>query len=80
VLRIADSVQTLANQNSKAAINRFWLSAAYAAHGDTEKALDTLKKAFTAGFGDFAGLESSPYFSHLRSDPRYQQLVRSYQK
>jgi tetratricopeptide (TPR) repeat protein len=74
------AVETLANQNSKAAINRFWLSAAYAAHGDTERALDMLKKSFEAGFGDFNGLDASPYFSKLRSDPRYQQLIQTYRK
>ncbi len=63
-----------------AGINYFWLGAAYAARGDKDKALATLQKAFEAGFRDFAALDSSPYFSSLRSDPRYQQLTSRYRK
>jgi serine/threonine protein kinase/tetratricopeptide (TPR) repeat protein len=74
------AVQTLANQNSKAAINRFWLSAAYAAHGDTEKALEMLEKALAAGYRDFTALDVSPNFLRLRSDARYQKLVQAYRK
>ena len=74
------AVQTLVNQNSKAAINRFWLSASYAAHGDTDKALHMLNKAFAAGYRDLAGLDASPYFSNLHSDPRYRQLIQTYRK
>ncbi|MGA7447337.1 MAG: protein kinase [Terriglobales bacterium] len=61
-------------------INYFWLAAAYAAHGDKEKALSTLQKAFEAGFHDFAVLDSSPYFSSLRTDPRFKQLTERYRK
>ena len=60
------------------AINLYWLSAVYAAKGDKEKALSTLEKAFTANFRDFAAIDASPYFSSLRSDPRYQKLLRRY--
>ena len=63
-----------------AAINLFWVSSAYAAHGDKEKALATLQKTFNAGYRDFAALDASPYFSALRSDPRYQELVQRYRK
>jgi serine/threonine protein kinase/Flp pilus assembly protein TadD len=63
-----------------AAINYFWLGAAYAARGDTEKALATLQKAFDAGFHDFTALDTSPYFSSLRTDARFQQLTLRYRK
>jgi TolB-like protein/cytochrome c-type biogenesis protein CcmH/NrfG len=65
---------------SKSAIYVFWLSSAYAAQGDKEKALVTLQQALNAGYRDFATLDASPYFSSLRSDPRYQQLIRRYRK
>jgi serine/threonine protein kinase/predicted Zn-dependent protease len=65
---------------NRGAINYFWLSAAYAAHGDKEKALATLQKALAAGYRDFAAIDASPYFSSLRSDPRFQQLIRQYRK
>jgi tetratricopeptide (TPR) repeat protein len=63
-----------------AGINYFWLGAAYAARGDREKALATLQKAFDAGFHDFTALDTSPYFSSLRTDPRFQQLTVPYRK
>ncbi|HLM80164.1 MAG TPA: protein kinase [Terriglobales bacterium] len=63
-----------------AAINLFWLSSAYAAHGDKEKALGTLQKALAAGYRDFAAIDGSPYFSSLRTDPRFQQLTQRYRR
>ena len=62
------------------AIYAFRLSSAYAARGDKEKALATLQEAFTAGYRDFAAIDASPYFSGLRADPRFQQLVERYRK
>ncbi len=63
-----------------AGINYYWLSAGYAAHGDKEQALATLQKAFELGFHDFAALDASPYFSALRTDPRFQELTKRYRK
>jgi eukaryotic-like serine/threonine-protein kinase len=70
----------LAKQDLRTGIGFFWLGSAYAAHGDTEKALDTLQKAFSAGYRDFAALDASPHFSQLRSDPRYQHLIQRYRR
>jgi hypothetical protein len=64
---------------SKGSIFSFWLSAAYAAQGDKEKALATLQEALNARYRDFAALDASPYFSQLRY-PRYQQLVQRYRR
>jgi len=72
------AVTLLPKQPARAAINLFWLSSAYAAHGDKEKALATLQKALTAGYRDFAAIDASPYFSSLRSDPRFQ--IRRYRQ
>ncbi len=74
------AVAILTKSALSAAINYFYLSAAYAAHGDKEKALATLQKSFEAGFHDFTALDASPYFSSLRSDPRFQQLTQRYRK
>ena len=62
------------------AINYFWIGAAYAARGDKEKALAMLQKAFDAGFRDFSAIDASPYFSSLRTDPRFKQLTQRYRK
>jgi non-specific serine/threonine protein kinase len=64
----------------RTAVNLFWLSAAYAGHGNKDKALATLEKAFAAGYRDFAAIDASPYFSSLRSDPRFQQLIHRYRR
>jgi serine/threonine protein kinase/cytochrome c-type biogenesis protein CcmH/NrfG len=74
------AITALAKTALPAAINYYFLSAAYAAHGDKEKALATLERTFELGFHDFAALDSSPYFSSLRSDPRFQQLNQRYRK
>ena len=65
---------------SKSAMNDYWFTAVYAAKGDNDKALASLQKAFNLGFGDFAALDASPYFKHLRDDPRYQKLIEQYRK
>jgi serine/threonine protein kinase/cytochrome c-type biogenesis protein CcmH/NrfG len=75
-----DRAVTLLSKQPVAAINVFWLSSAYAGRGDKEKALATLQKALAAGYRDFAAIDASPYFSSLRSDPRFQQLIRQYRK
>jgi len=52
----------------------------YAGRDDKEKALAALKEALTAGYRDFAAIDASPYFSSLRADPRFQQLIGRYRK
>jgi hypothetical protein len=56
------------------------LSSAYAAEGDQEKALAMLQKSLNAGYRDFAAIDASPYFSSLRSEPRFQKLLQRYRK
>ncbi len=62
------------------AISNYFLSAGYAAKGNREEALTALQKTFDLGYRDFAAIQASPYFSSLRSDPRFQKLVHNYQK
>jgi serine/threonine protein kinase/Tfp pilus assembly protein PilF len=68
----------LKSAKEPAALDCFWLGAAYAAHGDKDKALATLQKALDMGFRDFSTLDTSPYFSSLRQDPRFQQMTKRY--
>jgi serine/threonine protein kinase/Tfp pilus assembly protein PilF len=64
----------------RAAIHLFWLSSAYSAKGDKNKAFATMQESFKLGFRDFSAVDNSPYLANLRSDPRYQQLVQQYRK
>ena len=56
----------------------FWEASIYAARGEKEKALATLQRALEKGFNDFAAIDNSPHFNALRSDPRFQQILKKY--
>ena len=71
---------TKSGDSKKDAVFCYFLSAAYAANGDKEKALTTLQKTLDLGYRDFAAIDASPSFASLRSDPRFQQLIHHYQQ
>jgi eukaryotic-like serine/threonine-protein kinase len=73
-----DAAITLLSKERGRAINAYFLSAAYAAKGDSEKSLASLGRAFDLGYRDFAAVDASPYFGRLRSEPKFQQLLRQY--
>jgi TolB-like protein/DNA-binding winged helix-turn-helix (wHTH) protein/tetratricopeptide (TPR) repeat protein len=58
----------------------FQRSLIFAAQGEKEKALEKLEQALSGGYRDFAQIDASPYLSSLRSDLRFQQLIRRYRK
>ncbi len=58
----------------------FQRSLILAAQGRREKALEKLEQALAGGYRDFAQIDASPYLSSLRSDLRFQQLIRRYRK
>jgi len=64
----------------QAAISRFVASSIYAGMGKKENALAELQKALEEGYGDFAAIDASPHLAALRSDPRFQQLLRRYRQ
>jgi len=74
------AIAALAKSARPSAINYYWLAAAYSARGDRDKSVESLQKAFEMGFSDFAAIDGSPYFSNVRSDPRYQQLLAKYRR
>ena len=67
-------------QQRSTAIMSFWGSSIYAAKGEKDKALVELQLSLEKGYRDFAALDASPYFNALRSDPRFQQLLRKYRQ
>jgi eukaryotic-like serine/threonine-protein kinase len=69
-----------ASKVKRTAIHLFWMSSAYSAKGDKDKALATMQESFKLGFRDFSAIDNSPYLANLRADPRYQQLVQQYRK
>ncbi len=70
---------SLLEQNPKGnAVNDYWLACAYAAHGEKEKALANMEKAFAHGYRDFASIETSPYLASIRRDGKFQQLIDKY--
>jgi serine/threonine protein kinase len=52
------------------------VSCAYAVLGETDKSLDCLEKSFDRGFGLKEWIENDPDFASLRSNPRFQALIR----
>jgi serine/threonine protein kinase/Tfp pilus assembly protein PilF len=64
----------------KEAINTYFLSAAYAAKDDKEKALAELQRTLNLGYRDFTSIENSPYFASLRPDPRFRELILRYRQ
>jgi tetratricopeptide (TPR) repeat protein len=69
------SAYLLDASSSKTAISLYWQSAVYAGKGNKERALATLRRSLDAGFRDFPAIEANPYFSSLRNDPRFNDLV-----
>ncbi len=59
---------------------RFAVSSVYAGLGEREKSFVELQKALEEGYRDFAAIDASPHFAALRSDPRFQELLRRYRQ
>ena len=74
------ALSLLSKRPNKDAIGLFWLTSVYAARGDKEKALEAMHKTLNAGYRDFSAIDASPYFSSLRSDLRFQELIHKYRK
>jgi len=59
---------------------RFQLCLAYAGRGDKQQAVEALEKALAGGYHDFAAIDAAPQLAALRSDPRFQALLRRYRR
>jgi predicted TPR repeat methyltransferase len=60
-----------------AATQSFYLAKLLATNGQTDAALDFLRRAMEAGFRDFARVEKDADFRTVVADPRYRELVSS---
>ena len=65
-------------RSKNTALNFYYRSAAHTLLGDSDRAITDLESAFELGFRDFAVLETNDYFSALRDDPRYEELIDRY--
>jgi serine/threonine protein kinase/Flp pilus assembly protein TadD len=76
--RALSSWKAQPEKQRRTAIGTYWGAAIYAARGEKGLALAELQLSLEQGFRDFAAIDASPSFSALRSDPRFQQLLRRY--
>jgi adenylate cyclase len=74
------AIARLSASGLKIPLNFYFLASAYSAKGENEKAMATLQKSLDAGFRDFAAIDASPYFSSLRNDSRFKELIQRYRK
>jgi adenylate cyclase len=70
----------MSDKGTKTPLNFYFLASAYSAKGENEKALATLRKSIDAGYRDFAAIDASPYFSSLRNDSRFRELIQRCRK
>jgi eukaryotic-like serine/threonine-protein kinase len=69
---------TLFLERRESSVGRVVLAQILAARGDSAGALAAIERALSDGYADFATLDSSEHLASLRSDARYQQLLRKY--
>ena len=60
------------------AVAQYNLACSLAQTGDSESAIDSLQKAMTLGYLDFAQIEIDADLDPVRDHPRFQSLMRDY--
>jgi TolB-like protein/DNA-binding winged helix-turn-helix (wHTH) protein/tetratricopeptide (TPR) repeat protein len=73
-LKIIDELKSLRNQRDPDAT--FDLVRVYTGLGDKDRALDFLQKAYEEHYPSMEVIQVDPQFDRLRSDPRFQELLR----
>ena len=58
----------------------FEIAAIHAARGESDQALDWLEKAFAAGYKDYSTLGRHRIFAALRTDPRFQNVLKQMER
>jgi hypothetical protein len=69
-------LQTLQDRLTRAYVEPTAFAKAYAAVGDSDRAFDWLAKAIEARDSELVFLRVEPDMDNLRSDPRFQDLLR----
>ena len=57
-------------------VSPYWKAVAWTGLGDRDKAMAFLNEAYQARASHLVGIQSDPLFDPLRSDPRFQELLR----
>jgi hypothetical protein len=70
---ILAQLNTLANSRY---VPAYLIARIYLGLGDIDTMFDLLEKAYDERYGYLAYLEVEPIFDSVRSDPRYEQLIR----
>jgi len=78
--RYDEALKAVTTNFRPAGINYYWLAAVYAAKGDRTKAVESIEKGFQNGFADFSAIDHSPYFDSVRSDAKFQAMLKKYRK
>jgi hypothetical protein len=63
-------------EGNEAFYPRVELAAIYSVRGNTPKALEWLKLAYSTGARDYRGLEMDPFFEKLRADSHFKQIIQ----
>jgi tetratricopeptide (TPR) repeat protein len=71
--RIARELQ---QRSKKEYVSDYWVATIYAALGDNDQAFQLLEGAYTERSQWLVQLKVDPRFANLRSDPRFQDLLR----
>lgn len=73
-LKIVDQLKILRDQGDPDAT--FYLARVYTGLGDKDRALESLRQAYEEHYPSMEVIKSDPQFDRLRSDPRFQAMLR----
>jgi hypothetical protein len=74
--RVRAGFALLAEISTRKSINMIWIAGMYTALGDKEEAFRILEKNYSEHTVGITFLKVAPEFDPLRSDPRFQDLLR----
>ncbi len=72
-LRVVERIRRLSEQTY---VDPYMMAVPYAGLGDRDNAMRLLSKAYEERSAEMPQLKIEPFFDNLRSDPRFQELVR----